>query len=287
MKELVKDPVERKQKNASPLPYHGWVGPCEQVSLLYVGFGVRDASNYDSVKNFAQLMWPDGHPQFSDTIHTLATQMEELNNLVWLTLIDSYGLEEESLKMIYKTLVRMMKYMSPPPGEYKSGLHSHTNKPVSTLICEDQISGLEVEVNDNQWIMLSNLSPSSFIFVAWSNGRLKSVNHRVMMSGDKDRYSIAAFVIPNEGIIIKTPKEFIYDQHPRLFMDFDFMDFFHFAFSDLEKLIDSGFQDHFFLKFRWETAMEEGLELVFHILASSKFNSCFFHEIFIYLDFYN
>ncbi|PPD80741.1 hypothetical protein GOBAR_DD22336 [Gossypium barbadense] len=184
MKELVKDPVERKQKNASPLPYHGWVGPCD------------------------------------DTIHTLATQMEELNKLVWLMLIDSYGLEEESLKMIYKTLVRMMKYMSPSPGEYKSGLHSHTDKPVSTLICEDQISGLEVE--------------------AWSNGRLKSVNHRVMMSGDKDRYSIAAFVIPNEGTIIKTPKEFIYDQHPRLFKDFDFMDFFHFAFSDLEKLIDSG-----------------------------------------------
>ncbi|MBA0784157.1 hypothetical protein Gotri_001756, partial [Gossypium trilobum] len=130
----------RKQKNASPLPYHGWVGPCEQVSLLYEGFGVRDASNYDSVKKIAQLMRPDGHPQFS------------------------YGLEE-SLKMIYKTLVRMMKYMAPPPGEYKSRLHSHTDKPVSTLICEDQISGLEVEVNDSQWIKLSNLSPSSFIFV--------------------------------------------------------------------------------------------------------------------------
>ncbi|MBA0574458.1 hypothetical protein Golob_001656, partial [Gossypium lobatum] len=135
MKELVKVPVERKQKNASPLPYHGWVGPSEQVSLLYEGFGVRDASNYDSVKKFAQLMWPDGHPQFSYTIHTLATQMEELNKLIWLMLIDSYGLGEESLKMSYKTLVRMMKYMAPPPGEYKSGLHSHTDKPVSTLIC--------------------------------------------------------------------------------------------------------------------------------------------------------
>ncbi|KAK5773312.1 hypothetical protein PVK06_049618 [Gossypium arboreum] len=50
MKELVKVPVERKQKNASPLPYHGWVGPCEQVSLLYEGFGVGDASNYDCKK---------------------------------------------------------------------------------------------------------------------------------------------------------------------------------------------------------------------------------------------
>ncbi|KAL1064950.1 hypothetical protein V6Z11_D13G247800 [Gossypium hirsutum] len=220
LKELVEVPVERKQKNTSPLPYHGWVGPCEQVSVLYEGFGVGDASNYDSVKSFAQLMWPNGHPRFTETIHTLTTQMEELNKLIWLMLTDSYGLREDSLKMNYTTLVRMMKYLAPPPGENKRGLFAHTDKPVSTLICEDKISGLEIE--------------------AWSNGRLKSVNHRVMMSGDKDRYSIAAFVIPNEGTIIKAPKELIDDQHPQLFKEFDFMDFFLYAFSDPAKHIDNG-----------------------------------------------
>ncbi|MFQ6651109.1 hypothetical protein Gotur_023088 [Gossypium turneri] len=64
MKELVEVPVERKQKNTSPMPYHGWVGPCEQVSLLYEGFGIGNASNYDCVKSFTQLMWPEGHPHF-------------------------------------------------------------------------------------------------------------------------------------------------------------------------------------------------------------------------------
>ncbi|MBA0873363.1 hypothetical protein Goshw_001200, partial [Gossypium schwendimanii] len=76
MKELTEVPVERKQKNISPLPYYGWVGPCNQVSLLYEGFGLGDASNYDSVKTFAQLMWPDGHPPFCNTVHTMATQIE-------------------------------------------------------------------------------------------------------------------------------------------------------------------------------------------------------------------
>ncbi|MBA0752627.1 hypothetical protein Gogos_001440 [Gossypium gossypioides] len=172
--------------------------------------------------------------------------MEELNKLIWLMLTDSYGLREDSLKMNYTTLVRMMKYLAPPPGEYERGLFAHTDKPVSTLICEDKISGLEIEVNDGQWIKLTNLSPSSFVFIvgdplkAWSNGRLKSVNHRVMMSGDKDRYSIAAFVIPNEGTIIKAPKELIDDQHPQLFKEFDFMDFFLYAFSDPAKHIDNG-----------------------------------------------
>ncbi|TYH93316.1 hypothetical protein ES332_A13G245600v1 [Gossypium tomentosum] len=212
MKELIEVPVERKQKNASPMPYHGWVGPCNQVSLLYEGFGLGDASNYDSVKSFAQLMWPD-----------------------------------ESVMINYKTLVRFMKYMAPPPGEYERGLFAHTDKPVSTIICDDQVSGLEIEVNDGQWIKLS-LSPSSFCFVvgdplkAWSNGRLKAVNHRVMMSGDKDRLSLAAFAIPIEGTIIKAPKELIDEQHPQLYKDFNFMDFFLFAFSDPAKHIDSGEQ---------------------------------------------
>ncbi|XP_017609099.1 probable inactive 2-oxoglutarate-dependent dioxygenase AOP2 [Gossypium arboreum] len=219
MKELIEVPVERKQKNASPLPYHGWVGPCNQVSLLYEGFGLGDASNYDSIKSFAQLMWPDGHPRFSGK---------------W-----------ESMMINYKTLLRFMKYMAPPPGEYERGLFAHTDKPVSTIICDDQVSGLEIEVKDGQWIKLS-LSPSSFCFVVGDPLKIKSVNHRVMMSGDNDRYSIATFAIPVEGTVIKAPKELIDEQHPQLYKDFDFMDFFLFAFSDPAKHIDSGEQLHAF-----------------------------------------
>ncbi|KAB1669196.1 hypothetical protein ES319_1Z155800v1 [Gossypium barbadense] len=237
MKELIEVPVERKQKNASPLPYHGWVGPCNQVSLLYEGFGLGDASNYDSIKSFAQLMWPDGHPRFCNSVHTMATQIEEFNKLIW-------G-KWESVMINYKTLLRFMKYMAPPPGEYERGLFAHTDKPVSTIICDDQVSGLEIEVKDGQWIKLS-LSPSSFCFVVGDPLKIKSVNHRVMMSGDNDRYSIAAFAIPVEGTIIKAPKELIDEQHPQLYKDFDFMDFFLFAFSDPAKHIDSGEQLHAF-----------------------------------------
>ncbi|TYH36293.1 hypothetical protein ES332_D13G254900v1 [Gossypium tomentosum] len=245
LNELVEVPLERKQLNVNLKPYHSYFGPCSQA-CLYEGFGIEDASNYDSVNNFAQLMWPDGHPRFSQTINTMVKQMEELNNIIWLMIIESYGLGEkwESLMMRYNVLLRMMKYMAPSLGEYKRGLLAHTDKPASTIICDDQISGLEIEVKDDEWIKLST-SPNSFVFLvgdplmAWSNGRMKAVKHRVMMSGVKDRYSIAAFTIPVEGTIIKAPKELIDDQHPQLFKDFDFMDFLFFSFSEQVKLIDS------------------------------------------------
>lgn len=81
---------------------------------------------------------------------------------------------------------------------------------------------------------------------AWSNGRMKAAKHRVMMSGVKDRYSIATFTIPVEGTIIKAPKELIDDEHPQLFKDFDFMDFLFFSFSEQVKLIDSADQIYAF-----------------------------------------
>ncbi|KAK8365253.1 hypothetical protein V6Z11_A02G041600 [Gossypium hirsutum] len=189
MKDLVKLPLERKQKNVSSIPYHGYIGPGSLFSLLYEGFGLVDASNHDSVKNFTQLMWPDDH---------------------------AYD----------ETLVRLIKYMAPPTRDYERGLHAHTDKSISTIIFDNQVSGLEIEVKDSQWIKLS-IYPSSFVFVvgdtlkAWSNERLKVVNHRVIMNGYKNRLSIATFAIPIEGPIIKTPKELIDEQHPQLYKDFD------------------------------------------------------------------
>ncbi|KAK8545159.1 hypothetical protein V6N13_066459 [Hibiscus sabdariffa] len=253
LKELVEEvPLERKQKNVNPKPYHSYFGPCSQQSL-YEGFGIEDASNFDSVKSFAQLMWSHGHPYFCETVNTMVKQMEELNNIIWAMIIDSYGLGEkyEPVMINYKTMLRMMKYMAPSSEEYRRGLHAHTDKLASTIICEDQTPGLEIEGKDGRWIRLSS-SPTSFVFVVgdplmvWSNGRMKAAKHRVMMTGDKDRYSIATFTVPVEGTIIKTPPEFVDEQHPPLFKDFDFTDFLFFSFSEQAKLIDSADQIYAF-----------------------------------------
>ncbi|KAK8515543.1 hypothetical protein V6N13_139481 [Hibiscus sabdariffa] len=66
------------------------------------------------------------------------------------------------------------------------------------------------------------------------------------MTGDKDRYSIATFTVPVEGTIIKTAQEFVDEQHPPLFRDFDFTEFLFFSFSEQAKLIDSADQIYAF-----------------------------------------
>lgn len=60
---------------------------------------------------------------------------------------------------------------------------------------------------------------------AWSNGRLHSPFHRVMMSGNEARYSAGLFSIPKGGSIIKAPEELVDEEHPLLFKPFDHVEF--------------------------------------------------------------
>ncbi|KAG5016296.1 hypothetical protein JHK82_021964 [Glycine max] len=61
--------------------------------------------------------------------------------------------------------------------------------------------------------------------MAWSNGRLHSPFHRVIMSGNEARYSAGLFSIPKGGSIIKAPEELVDEEHPLLFKPFDHVEF--------------------------------------------------------------
>ncbi|MBA0593908.1 hypothetical protein Gorai_010835, partial [Gossypium raimondii] len=87
--------------------------------------------------------------------HGCFQELEELNHVIGLTIIDGYGLGEkrEWLMKDYQ-LRRVMKYSAPPSGEYTKVVSAHTDKLCSALLCEDGISGLEIETKDGEWVKL-------------------------------------------------------------------------------------------------------------------------------------
>uniref|UniRef100_A0A2P2IIS0 Flavonol synthase/flavanone 3-hydroxylase n=1 Tax=Rhizophora mucronata TaxID=61149 RepID=A0A2P2IIS0_RHIMU len=68
---------------------------------------------------------------------------------------------------------------------------------------------------------------------AWSNGRLHAARHRVMISGDKERYSCALFLIPKEGATIEVPDKLVDKEHPLLYRPFSFADYISYFVSKL------------------------------------------------------
>lgn len=70
---------------------------------------------------------------------------------------------------------------------------------------------------------------------AWSNGRIHSAAHRVVMKkGKGERYSVGLFAYHNG--IIEIPRELVDEQHPLKFKSFDNFGLLnHFSTSDAPK----------------------------------------------------
>ncbi|XXG56027.1 hypothetical protein AAC387_Pa03g3554 [Persea americana] len=235
-------PLETKRKTFSTNPYVGYAIDVPHIPL-YESFGIEDASSVDSIKHFTDLMWPTGNDHFSQSISSMVGGLEELDCIIRRMILDSYSLLAEDI-IPCKYLVRGTKYKAPSMGDYSMGLYAHTDKYLLTILAEEQVRGLEVLSKDGQWIPLSP-SPNSFVvlvgdlFMAWSNGRLRSAKHRAMIQGFKDRFSFVSFAVPTEGTVIQAPQKLVDQPYPRAFKDFDSMNFIRFSYSEEARGLDS------------------------------------------------
>ena len=59
----------------------------------------------------------------------------------------------------------------------------------------------------------------------WLNDRLSSPYHRVIMTGNKTRYSVGLFATPRGGYQVKAPEELVDEENPLLFKPFDYDEF--------------------------------------------------------------
>lgn len=238
LEELFDLPLQTKLRNSSKKPFHGYVGQYPMVPL-YESMGVDDANISQNIQSFTDLLWPEGNPDFSNTILSYSVQLSELDQVVRRMVLESFGVEKyyDEHKESTNYLLRVMKYKGPKTTETKLGLNSHTDKNILTILYQNEVEGLEVQTKAGEWINFKP-SPDSFVvmigdsLLAWTNGRLHSPHHRVMMTGNETRYSAGLFSIPKEGYMIKAPEEFIDDEYPLLFKPFDHIKFMGFYYTE-------------------------------------------------------
>ncbi|KAJ9550360.1 hypothetical protein OSB04_014405 [Centaurea solstitialis] len=225
-------PIETKIKNTSDKPFHGYLGPAH-TRPLYQSMGIDHATSLEDVQYFANLMWPSRNHHFSKNIHSYANLVSKLENVVRQMVFQSYGVEKyfESFNKSMTYLLKVMKYTPPKPDETNLGATTHTDKSFITILGQNHVNGLEVQIEDNKWVTVEFL-PSSFVvmatdpFMAWSNGRVKSPRHRVIMHEKEDRYSTVLFTY-KKGIT-QIPEELIDQEHPSRFKPFNHFKFLEF-----------------------------------------------------------
>ncbi|KAM3308122.1 putative 2-oxoglutarate-dependent dioxygenase AOP1 [Capsicum chacoense] len=231
-------PLKTKVRNVSTKPFHGYVGQYPVVPL-YESMGIDDANIPHEVEKFTQILWPEGNPTFCKTIQSYSEQLSELDQIVRRRILESLGLEKYTDEHMNSTnyIVRLMNYKAPQSSETKLGLSAHTDKNIVTLLCQNQVKGLQVLTKDGQWI---NVDPTPNTFTVmigdclheWTNGRLHSPYHRVMMTGNEEMYSVGLFSIPNKvRYMIQASQDLVDEEHPLLYKPFD-LEFLAFCYSE-------------------------------------------------------
>ncbi|XP_050286345.1 probable 2-oxoglutarate-dependent dioxygenase AOP1 [Quercus robur] len=248
--ELFDLPLQTKLRNISKKPYHGYVGQYPMVPL-YESMGIDDSNISEKVESLSNIFWPEGNPSFSNTIQSFSERLSKLDQIVRRMILEGLDLEKYLEEHMWSTnyLLRVMKYKGPQTSETKIGLTAHTDKNIVTILYQNQVEGLEVETKDGEWINVKP-SPDSFTvmigdsLLAWTNGRLHSPNHRVMMTGDEARYSTGLFSIPKAGYIIEAPKELVDEEHPLLFKPFDHVQFLGYYYTEAGQKAKSALRNY-------------------------------------------
>ena len=203
-------------------PYSGYYA----AGSVFEGMGITGFLDSQTIQTVFDVLWPEGKANFCEALHSYALGLSQLEQLITEMIFQSLGVEKylESHRKNLNPTIRMIKYNTPNSDEPQIGISAHRDKNFLTILQQNEVDGLEVQLKDGNWIKVTP-SASTFIvmvgesLLGWCNGRLYCPKHQVMMRVNETRYSIALFSAVKG--IIQCPKELVDENYPLLFKPFD------------------------------------------------------------------
>ncbi|KAF3431762.1 hypothetical protein FNV43_RR26498 [Rhamnella rubrinervis] len=148
-----------------------------------------------------------------EVMEEFAATMSKLARMLAGVLAENLGHRKEVIEDTCDEsacFLRLNHYPAYPVSPEIHGLVPHTDSGFLTILCQDQVGGLQlmkdfkwVAVKPNEEALIVNIGD---LFQAWSNDVYKSVEHRVMTNKMK-RFSIAYFLCPSYDSLIGSCRE--------------------------------------------------------------------------------
>nr|ARO76404.1 ACC oxidase [Narcissus tazetta subsp. chinensis] len=180
-----------------------------------------DTSNMDWESTFYLRHLPESNisevPNLEDeyrkVMKEFATELEKLAENLLDLLCENLGLEKGYLKKAFNGSrgptfgTKVSNYPPCPKPELFKGLRAHTDAGgIILLFQDDKVSGLQL-LNDGEWIGVPPMCHSIVVNIGdqlevITNGKYKSVMHRVIAQTDGTRMSIASFYNPGSDAVI-------------------------------------------------------------------------------------
>nr|CAJ56065.1 ACC oxidase [Vigna radiata] len=159
------------------------------------------SENTDLDQDYRKIM-----KQFAEELEKLAEHLLDL-------LCENLGLEKGYLKKVFYGSkgpnfgTKVSNYPPCPTPDLIKGLRAHTDAGgIILLFQDDEVSGLQL-LKDDQWIDVPPMRHSIVINLGdqlevITNGKYKSVMHRVIAQTDGTRMSLASFYNPGDDAVI-------------------------------------------------------------------------------------
>ena len=98
-----------------------------------------------------------------------------------------------------------LQYYPPQPlaaGKLRYGVAPHTDFGVLTVLCQDEVGGLQLQTLDDEWIAVPPVPGTLVVNIGdllqrWSNGLFRSTRHRVINASGRERLSLVLAYDPN------------------------------------------------------------------------------------------
>ncbi|KAJ6334249.1 hypothetical protein OIU76_008238 [Salix suchowensis] len=166
--------------------------------------------------NIAEL--PDLDEEYRKVMREFALKLEKLAEKLLDLLCENLGLERGYLKKAFSGSngcpnfgTKVSNYPPCPKPDLVKGLRAHTDAGgIILLFQDDKVSGLQL-LKDGQWIDVPPMRHSIVVNLGdqlevITNGKYKSVEHRVITQTHGTRMSIASFYNPgNDAVIYPAP----------------------------------------------------------------------------------
>ena len=142
-----------------------------------------------------------------------ASEVQKLSEKLLELLCENLGLEQGYLKQAFAGSngptfgTKVSAYPPCPRPDLVNGLRAHTDAGgIILLFQDDQVSGLQL-LKDGEWVDVPPMRHSIVVNLGdqlevITNGRYKSVMHRVVAQPDGNRMSIASFYNPGGDAVI-------------------------------------------------------------------------------------
>ncbi|KAF2305834.1 hypothetical protein GH714_008295 [Hevea brasiliensis] len=180
--------------------------------------------------------WKEYPPAFllREICEDYAKEMERLAFKLMELIALSLGLGPDRFHGFFKdqtSAIRLNHYPPCPFPHLALGVGRHKDPGGLTILAQDDVGGLEVKrKSDGEWTWV-NPTPNSYtinvgdIIQVWSNDAYESVEHRVKVNPEKERFSIPYFFGPAHYAIVKPLEEIVNEQNPAKFRPYNWAEF--------------------------------------------------------------